>query len=177
MVFARPTRHPGRMPQLQLPIFPVGAVPLSPELAVVRDQDKVTYVHGSLPVFQHRVDDLKSFRLISAQLYLNGHVKQAALARAFGVSPISLKRAVKLYEEQGAGGFWRPRRVRGPSVLTPERLAQVQAALDEGEEPKAIAQRLQLNYETLRKAVAAGRLRRVVKKKIGPESSRTPRPG
>ena len=66
MVFARPTRHPGRMPQLQLPIFPVGAVPLSPELAVVRDQDKVTYVHGSLPVFRHRAGDVKSFRFITS---------------------------------------------------------------------------------------------------------------
>lgn len=165
------------MPQLQLPIFPVGCVHLSPEVAVVREQDKVTYVQGSLPVFQHRVEDVKSFRLMAAQLYLNGHVKQAAIARAFGVSPISLKRAVKLYEAHGPGGFWRARRVRGPSVLTPERLAQVQAALDEGEEPKGIAQRLQLNYETVRKAVAAGRLHRAVKKKIDPESLQTPPPG
>lgn len=158
------------MPQLQLPIFPAGCVHLSPEVAVIREQDKVIYVQGSLPVFQHRVDDVKSFRLMAAQLYLTGHVKQAAIARAFGVSSISLKRAVKLYEAHGPGGFWRPRKVRGPSVLTPARLAQVQAALDEGEAPKAIAQRLQLNSETVRKAVAAGRLHRVVKKKMRPES-------
>lgn len=165
------------MPQLQLPIFPVGCVHLSPEVAVVREQDKVTYVQSSLPVFQHRVEDVKSFRLMAAQLYVNGHVQQAALAQAFGVSPISLKRAVKLYEAHGPGGFWRPRKVRGPAVLTPERLAQVQAALDASEAPKAVAQRLQLNYETVRKAVAAGRLHGAVKKKIRPELRPPPPPG
>jgi hypothetical protein len=49
------------MPQLQLPLFPHGAVHLTPDLAVLRQEDTVTYVHGSLPVFRHRVEDVKSF--------------------------------------------------------------------------------------------------------------------
>jgi hypothetical protein len=58
------------------------------------------------------------------EFYLDGKVKQADLAQVFGVSAISVKRAVKLYEEAGPGVFWRPRPTRGPSVLTGEVLKQ-----------------------------------------------------
>ncbi len=153
------------MPQLQLPLFPVGAVHLTPDLAVVREDDTVTYVHGSLPVFRHRADDVKSFRLITSQFYLNGHVQQSDIVRVFGVSPVSVKRAVKVYQEQGPGGFWRPPQRRGASVLTSEVLTQVQAALDAGQELSAIARAQHLNYSTLNKAVHARRLHRPSKKK------------
>jgi hypothetical protein len=152
------------MPQLQLPIFPAGSVVLTPELAVVCTDGQVTYFHGSLPVFRHRVEDVRSFRLIASQLYLNGHVKQADLVRVFGVSAISLKRAVKVYEQKGPGGFWEPRRPRGPSVLTLEVLRAVQGDLDGGQELSAVARARSLNYSTLTKAVQAGRLHRAVKK-------------
>jgi len=159
------------MPQLQLPLFPHGSVHLTPDLAVLRQDDTVTYVHGSLPVFRHRADDVQSFRLITSQLYLNGHVQQSDVVRVFGVSPDSVKRAVKRYQTQGPGGFWRTPRRRGASVLTAEVLARVQAALDAGQELSAIARAQQLNSSTLNKAVHAGRLHRPAKKK-----SRRPTP-
>jgi transposase-like protein len=156
------------MPQLQLPLFPHGAVHLTPDLAVLRQDATVTYVHGSLPVFRHRADDVQSFRLITSQLYLNGHVRQSEVVRVFGVSPDSVKRAVKLYQTQGPGGFWRPPKRRGPSVLTAEVLARVQAALDAGQELSALAREQQLNASTLNKAVHAGRLHRPAQKKSRP---------
>jgi hypothetical protein len=159
------------MAQLQLPLFPIGAVHLTPELAVVREADTVTYVHGSLPVFRHRAEDVKSFGLITSQLYLNGHVRQSDVVRVFGVSPDSVKRAVKVYQAQGPGGFWRPPQRRGASVLRPGVLAQVQVALDAGQELSTIARTQGLNYSTLNKAVHARRLHRPGKKK----SSTNPR--
>ena len=156
------------MPQLQLPLFPAGAVHLTSDLAVVRQEDTVTYVHGSLPVFRHRADDVKSFRFITSQLYLNGHVQQSDLVRVFGVSKDSVKRAVKLFAEQGPGGFWRTPKRRGASVLTATVLAQVQAALDADQELSDIAGDQALNYSTLNKAVHAGRLHRRAKKRPGP---------
>ena len=71
------------MPQLQLPLFPHGSVHLTPDLAVLRQDDTVTYVHGSLPVFQHRAADVKSFRLITSQLYLNGRGVPKDYVRAY----------------------------------------------------------------------------------------------
>jgi len=156
------------MRQLQPPFFPAGAVHLTPDLAVVCQDDTVIYVHGSLPVFRQRTNDVKSFRLITSQLDLNGHVQQSDLVRLFGVSPDSVKRAVKLYQDQAPGGLWRPPRRRGVSVLTAEVLAQVQAALDAGQGLSAIAREQQLNPSTLNKAVHVGWLHRPAKNKFRP---------
>ena len=43
--------------------------------------------------------------MITPQFYLNGYVKQMDIFRAFGVTPISVKRAVKCFQEGRASGF------------------------------------------------------------------------
>ncbi len=106
------------MAQLQLPVFPEGVTQLSHDLGVSCRDGRVSYFYGTLPVFTHDAKDVKSFRMFISQLYLDGKVKQSALVKIFGVSAISIKRAVQVYEREGAGGFWRPRPTRGPSVLT-----------------------------------------------------------
>jgi len=147
------------MPQLQLPIFPPGMNPINANLGFVRRDGTVTYFYGNLPVFRHAVDDLASFRMITSQFYINGSAKQAEICRAFGVSRISVKRYVKLYRKEGTGGFFKERRRRGPAVLTPPVLAQVQELLDEGVSIVDAAKRLGLLADTVRKAVNAGKLR------------------
>jgi hypothetical protein len=159
------------MSQLQLPVFPEGTTLLTPELGVSGRAGRVTYFYGSLPVFTHAAKDVKSFRLFTSQLYVEGKVKQADLVRVFGVSPISVKRAVKRYQALGPGGFWQPSPVRGPGVLTPVVLEQAQGLLDEGASPSAVARQLGLKYDTVQKAIRARRLHRPVKKK-----TRLPRP-
>lgn len=123
------------MPQMQLPIFPSGSTHITAVLAFAREGDQITYFNGSMPVFSHEINDLDSFKMITAQFYLNGNAKQAELARAFGVSKISIKRAVKLYQESGPKGFYAPRKTRGASVLTPAVLIQAQQLLDDEIEP------------------------------------------
>jgi transposase len=66
------------------------------------------------------------------------------MVRAFGVTKISLKRAVKRYREEGPKGFYRPRGSRGPAVLTPEVLIEAQRLLDESLETAALADRLEI---------------------------------
>ncbi len=109
--------------------------------------------------------------MITAQFCVNGSAKQAEMVRAFGVTKISLKRAVKRYREEGPKGFYRPRGHRGPAVLTPAVLTQ--AVLDEalrifdaGLETAAVAARLGIKRDTLAKAVRAGRLHQPVKKSL-----------
>lgn len=153
------------MAQLQLPMFPEGVTPLSTDLGVSCREGRVSYFYGTLPVFTHGAKDVKSFRMFTSQLYLAGKVKQADLVRTFGVSANSVKRAVKLMEQAGPGGFWRPRPTRGPSVLTPEVLKQAQGRLDGAEGPREVAAALGVKYDTLYKAVHAGRLHVGVKKK------------
>jgi transposase len=154
------------MPQTQFPFFPEGVTHITPLLAFSKQDGRVTYFNGSMPVFVHDEDDLASFRMITAQFCVNGNAKQAEIGRAFGVSKISLKRAVKRYREEGPKGFYAPRRRRGPAVLTPVVLAEAQQLLDEGLEPAEVADQLEIKRDTLSKAVRAGRLHRPVKKTV-----------
>jgi transposase len=146
------------MPQLHLPLFPQGSTHVTAALAFVREQDRITYYHGALPVFTHGADDVSSFRMITSQLCIVGHAKQAQIARAFGVPLVSVKRAVKRYREQGARGFYAERKTRGPAVLTPQVISQAQQLFDEGLELTPVAKRLAIKRDTLAKAVREERL-------------------
>lgn len=154
------------MPQAQLPFFPHGTTEINVNLAFERQGDRVTYFHGLLPVFQHHVNDTKTFHLIASQFYVNGNATQAQMCRAFGVTSISLKRAVKCYREKGAAGFYEEPARRGAVVLTAPVLATAQQQLDEGSEIAEVAAELAIKADTLRKAVAAGKLHTPSKKKI-----------
>ena len=82
------------MPQTELPFFPEGVSHITPLLAFRKEDGRVTYFNGSMPVFVHEEGDLASFRMITAQFCANGNAKQSDIARAFGVPKISLKRAL-----------------------------------------------------------------------------------
>jgi len=148
------------MPQRQLPIFPAGVRHITAELAVSKEDGVVTYVNGTMPVFRHAEEDERSFRMITSQFYVTGVAKEAQIARVFGVSKSSVIRAVRLYRKRGPQGFFEARKTRGPAVLTPAVLKQVQALLDEDMEIRQAAERLGLKSDTVRKAVGAGRLHR-----------------
>jgi hypothetical protein len=70
------------MPQIQLPIFPVGVTHITPLLAFSKQDGRVTYFNGSMPVFVHDEEDVASFRMITAQFCVNGNAKQADIVRA-----------------------------------------------------------------------------------------------
>ena len=152
------------MPQVQFPFFPEGVTHITPLLAFSKQGARVTYFNGNMPVFVHDEDDHASFRMITAQFCVNGNARQVDICRAFGVSKISLKRAVKLYREAGPKGFYAPRTRRGPAVLTPAVLAEAQQWFDEGLETPEVADRLEVKRDTLSKAVRAGRVHKPVKK-------------
>jgi len=162
------------MPQIVMPLFPHGTTHINNLLAFSCEEGTVTYFNGSMPLFSHRETDVASFHMIIAQFYLNGHVKQADICRAFGVTAISVKRAVKLHREQGVKGFFVPRKGRGPVVLTPSVMTQAQALLDGGMASEAVADQLGIKRDTFGKAVRAGRLHVAKKKTTLPSPQRTP---
>ena len=114
------------MPQIQLPIFPDGAEHINAQLAFEKRAGQVLYFNGSMPVFIHAENDIATFRMITAQFCINGNTTQAEISRAFGVTLISVKRAVKLYREKGVAGFYREPNRRGSTVLTAEVLEKAQ---------------------------------------------------
>ncbi len=116
------------MVQRQLPMFPEGSITITHDLAVQKREGQVTYFYGTLPIFTHDETDDASFQMITAQFYTNGYVKQMDIVRAFG-APISVKRAVKRYKEQGVQGFYAEKKIREAAVLTDEVLKRAQHLL------------------------------------------------
>ena len=153
------------MPQMHLPFFPDGVEHITSELAFERKDGQVIYFNGHMPVFIHSEEDIRTFRMITAQFCINGNAQQADIARAFGITLISVKRAVKRYRDKGVSGFYEEPNRRGPAVLTAEVLKEAQERLDEGLETSEVAEQLGVKRDTLAKAIRAGRLHKRTKKK------------
>lgn len=94
------------MPQTRLPFFPEEIELINHHIGFQKRNSTVYYFNGAMPVYQHPVDDYASFRLFTSQLVVNGNAKQVEIVRAFNVSPISVKRWVKKYKEEGAESFF-----------------------------------------------------------------------
>ena len=153
------------MPQVQLPIFPAGSVEINRDLACRTEEDRVVYYNGHLPVFTHAKNDLASFRLFTSQLIIQGSATQGDIAKAFGVPLVAIKRATKLYRQRGSAGFFVPKTRRQGSQLNAEKLEQARALLAQGQPLAVVSRRTGVLSDTLRKAVAAGRLPAVKKTK------------
>lgn len=152
------------MSQVQLPIFPAGTTAITAELGFERRDKQVVYLNGYLPVFTHEVDDLASFRFFTTQLIINGTATQGQIVKAFGVPLTTVKRCCRQYRERGGAAFFKPAARRQGHRLTPERLVEVQAMLDQGLSVPEISRQLGLLASTLHKAIDQGRLKQVKKK-------------
>ena len=100
------------------------------------------------------------FQLISSQLIDAGSCRQADIIRTFGVPKSSVARAIRRYRQGGAEAFFTSRKGRvGGTVLTEELIAAAQRCLEEGRPRAEVAEELGVKRDTLRKAIADGRLR------------------
>ena len=148
-----------RMPQLQLPVFYDGVNPITNDIGYEKQDGNIVYYCGTMPVFSHQEDDMDSFRTITSQLYVNGNATQTQISEALGIKKQALKRWVKRYRNEGPGTFYQPRNTRKKSpVLTLLVLGKAQALLDEGRSVSEVARELDIQYDTIRKAITAGRL-------------------
>jgi len=158
------------MPQTILPLFPADVTPINNLLSFAKRDGMIYYFHGCFPVFCHDEDDVKSFRMFTSQLYVNGSCKQSEIVRAFGVSAISVKRWVKKYRTGGTAAFFAERKKRRPRVLTPEVLSEAQEMLNEGQGRSEVAKELGLKPDTLYKAIRSGHLVEIKKKEKRPRA-------
>jgi transposase len=157
------------MPQRQLPIFPAGVTEINRSIAVQKEEGQVWYIHGHLPVFHHDEEDVRSFRMFTSQMIINGTVKPKEIVKAFGVPIISVKRYVKVFREQGAKGFYETKpRQSSASVLKGEVLERARELLQQGRSVPDVSSELKVLANTLHKAIRAGRLPAPQKKRIRP---------
>jgi transposase len=160
------------MPQLQLPIFPAGAKRVTDEIAVECQDHRVVYIYGSLPIFQHEEGDLQSFRLFTSQLIDSGAARQVDIVNAFGVPLPTVKRYLKLLRDQGSKAFYGEPKRRSASVLNGEAEQIAARLLEEGRSVPEVAEASGVKANTLHKAIRAGRLP-AVKKKRPPRRQRS----
>ncbi len=159
---------------MQLPVFPAGVTEINHGIAVQKEAGSVCYIYGHLPVFQHGEQDVRSFRMFTSQMIVNGTVRPKEIVRAFGVPMITVKRYVKVYREQGAKGFYEAKpRHNSASVLKGEVLKRAQTLLEQGRSVPEVAGELKVLANTLHKAIHAGRLR-IGPKKMAPRQRRQP---
>ena len=148
------------MPQLLLPFISPGVTQINSMVSVWKDDDRWTYFLGEFPIYSHRVDDQRMFRLTLAQLIESGACRQTQVINAFGVSKSSVIRAQNKLRKGGSESFFIDRRGRkGATILTAEVLDQAQIFLDQGLARKEIAEELGVKYDTLRKGINDGRLK------------------
>jgi len=153
------------MPQLQVQIFRIGLTSITEDLAFQREDGRVVYFHGLLPVFQHDEGDLKSFRMYTSQLIASGTVRQRDVVRAFGVPLATVKRYMNVYRKKGTAGFFQPSRRRSASVLTPAVKQRAQGLLEEGKSVPEVSAEIGVAGNTLNKAIRDGRLHAFKKKR------------
>ena len=154
------------MPQMHFPIFPLGVNHITGELAFKVENNKVWYFNAMMPIFHHEVSDVDTFRMITSQFCVNGNIKQVDIVKAFGVSPISVKRSVKIYREEGPGGFYKESK-RRRTVLTDSALEEAQILISSGLSLPEVATSLNLKLNTLNKAVSEGLLKKSLQNQIG----------
>jgi transposase len=149
----------GEMPQKILPLIPVGATQINDLVSVWRGEEVWTYFVGTFPIYSHKASDQQMFRFVTAQMIESGTCKQIQIIKTFGVSKRSVIRAQEKLRQGGAEAFFTNRRGRrGGTVLNPEVLEKAQQMLDQGFNRKDISEELDVKYDTLRKAINAGRL-------------------
>ena len=107
----------------------------------------------------HDANDRRTFYLTVTQLVATGACRQCEIIKTFGVSKSSMIRSIKRYNEKGAEGFFANRNVRrSGSVLTNDVLIKAQELLDSGASRHETAGKLNVPFDTLRKALKDGRL-------------------
>ena len=117
------------------------------------------YCVGVQPFAVHAATDRQTFYVTVAQLIDVGACRPVEIVKTFGVSKRSVLRAVKRYRQGGASAFYASRRTRrGGTVLTATVLESAQRMLDEGLSTVLVAAKVQVSSDTLRKALADGRL-------------------
>ena len=147
------------MPQVQMPFFAEGVTNINNMLGYSRQNGRISYFTGNVQMYTHEVDDSASFRMIIAQICDNGIARQADIARSLGIPFLTVKRAVKLYRQEGVRGFYKPRNCRSAAILTPEVCERLQSLFDTGLSVTEVALQGGVKRDTLSKAVRAGKFR------------------
>jgi len=152
--------------QLRLPVFLAEGTRLGDQCSVVERDRTVWYFHYDMPIFSHGLDDQASFRMFTSSLCDQGLCKLVDIERAFYVSAISVKRALKQFREKGIESFFvKNKPKRKPRIFDEQTIKMVQGLLDNGLSARDIEERTGIKADTTRRVLQKGQLHRSKKKK------------
>jgi hypothetical protein len=160
---------------MHFPFFPDGVTHINQILAFQKVKGRVRYFNGQSPIAVHDVEDQSTFKALISQFCALGLATQVEVSKAFGITALYVKRAVKVYRLKGAAGFYAARSTRGAAVLTAPILAKAQELLDQRLAVGDVANRLGLKSNTLAKAIRDGRLHKPVAESSAPASAKSTR--
>lgn len=148
--------------QLLLPLFTEDTQMVTENLGVFQAYDGfVYYLHSGVPIYTHHKDNLKTFQYITSQMIDNGRCTQGEIVKAFHVSSDSVRRALKLFQEHGAEGFFGGDNRKGTAYrLTDPVLEKAQKMLDAGMSNNAIAKKLKVTEGAIRYAIKKSKLKK-----------------
>jgi len=142
-------------------------------LSVELMQNVVKYFYREVVIFQHHIDDNRSFKMFTSQLCVIGLCRQVEICRVLGISKSSMIRNVKKLKKNGPSAFYQiPKRTgRGGTVITEEVQKKAEEFLLHGWTQQMVAEKLDINVSTLAKAIQQGRIY------AHPKASRKPKNG
>ena len=113
--------------QMQFPIFPQNTKLHSDTWGVFEKDNFVYYLHNGSPVHIHAIDDLNTYRYVTATLIENHFCSGTILSKVFGVPRINFYRYAKRLREKGPDSFFKPTDRRGHChKMTPDKIKQAQ---------------------------------------------------
>lgn len=141
--------------QAPLPLTPAGAVLIGEVVALVEEADGSgrVYVRGELTHLWGAGDETGR-RLAAVQLVIVKAATGAAVAVGFGVARETLRLWVRAAENAGTAGLVPARPgPKGPSKLTPAKVADIRARRTAGGSLRAIAQAVGVSTDSVRRAL------------------------
>ncbi len=154
--------------QRSLCVLPPSARIVSSRLAVLVDDEQLVAYSAADPIYTCRLDDRDGMRLAAGML---SHLRlgpDTALAEALGVNRETVRRNRKLFEQGGVEAVrCRTGGPRAPYKMTDAVRRRAQRGLDQGWSVRQTAREVGLTEGSLRYEIRQGRLRRVVKARVG----------
>ena len=134
------------------------AVPISAKFSLQTQDGKTVYFHYLEPIWSHAEGDRAGQRIAAVQLAERDGVTQAGVAKALGVSAVTVNRWVRLYRKHGTAGLERLEAPRTRTALNPEQQQSAADRLYAGRSLRSVALELDVNRETLRQYQKSGSL-------------------
>ena len=147
--------------QHRMLFLPAAAQTVSPHLAVARHDGHITFFDASGPIFTCGEDDEGTRRFAAAILTdpALGLATPSQIAQVLGRHRSRVHEYRKRYRERGAEGLEVKRRgPRGPSKFKGIRVARAQTFLNAGKSNRKVAELVDVDEQTIRKAIKERRL-------------------